>query len=288
MLARTASTLRELLARLRPGGDTGDDARLDASGSRALDPGVLHRLGLERQPFRDNARADELFVDDAVEMQLNMLAQQLRQGDMLPILKGEHGSGKTSLLIQLMARAGDDCHFFVARGEAELTAERVIIDMLRVLVRPVPDDVRECFRELARHLRHMVGDGRPAALVVDDAHLLSDRELGYLLMAHDSLRNALGGHFRLLLAADPAIELRLPSLRSQHLDSGQVSAANVRPLGPRRIGPYLQHRLAAAGYRGPSPFDDDALERIHAAGQGLPRGIEAAAAAELNERREEW
>lgn len=288
MLARTASTLRGLFARLRPGSGYEDDAPLDANGSRALDANVLHMLGLERQPFCDNARADELFVDDAVEMQLNMLAQLLRQGDMLPILKGEPGSGKTSLLIQLMARAGDDCHFFVVRCDTGVTAERVITDMLRVLVRPIPDDVGECFRALARRLRDMTGDGRPAALVVDDAHLLADRELGYLLMAHDSLRKALDGHFRLLLAADPGIELRLPALRSQHLDSGQVSAANVRPLGRRRIGPYLRHRLAAAGYRGPSPFDDQALERIHAAGQGLPRGIEAAAAAELNDRRRDW
>lgn len=287
MLARTASTLRELFARLRPGGD-GEDAPLDGRGTRALETSVLRALGLECQPFRDNARADELFVDDAVEMQLNMLAQQLRQGDMLPILKGEPGSGKTSLLIQLMARANDDCHFFVVRGATGVTAERVIIDMLRVLVRPIPDDVRECFRELARQLRHLVGDGRPAALVVDDAHLVADRELGYLLMAHDSLRKALGGRFRLLLAADPGIELRLSSLRSQHLDSGQVSAGNVRPLNRQRIGPYLHHRLAAAGHRGPSPFDDAALERIHAAGQGLPRGIEAAAASELNARWGDW
>lgn len=288
MLGRTASTLRELFARLRPGGGGDDDEFVDTGATRTLDANVLRMLGLERQPFRDNARADELFVDDAVEMQLNMLAQQLRQGDMLPILKGEPGSGKTSLLIQLMARAGDDCHFFVARGDTGVTAERVITDMLRVLVRPVPDDVGECFRELARRLRDMTGDGRPAALVVDDAHLLADRELGYLLMAHDSLRKALGGQFRLLLAADPGIELRLPSLRSQHLDSGQVSAANVRPLGQQRISPYLLHRLAAAGYRGPSPFDAEALARIHAAGQGLPRGIEAAAAAELNDRWGEW
>lgn len=287
MLTRTASTLRDLFARLRPGGDE-DDASLDAHATRTLDANALRALGLERQPFRDNARAEELFVDDAVEMQLNMLAQQLRQGDMLPILKGEPGSGKTSLLIQLMARANDDCHFFVVRGESGLTAERVIVDMLRVLARPIPDDVRECFRELARQLRGLVGDDRPAALVVDDAHLLADRELGYLLMAHDSLRKALGGRFRLLLAADPGIELRLPSLRSEHLDSGQVSAGNVRPLGRQRIGPYLRHRLAAAGNRGPSPFDDTALERIHAAGEGLPRGIEAAAAAELNARWGEW
>ncbi|MDZ7748046.1 MAG: hypothetical protein U5K43_03695 [Halofilum sp. (in: g-proteobacteria)] len=141
VLERTTSALRELVGRLR-GGDRDDDT---PAPTRTLSDNARRILGLERQPFRDNAGANELFVDDAVEMQLNMLAEQLRTGEMLPVLKGEAGSGKTSLLIQLMARAGEDFHFFVVRGEPGLTAERVIVDMLRVLVRPVPEDRRECF-----------------------------------------------------------------------------------------------------------------------------------------------
>ena len=281
VLERTTSALRDLVDRLRHG--TREDAA-EPTPTRTLSDAARWMLGLERQPFRDNAAADELFVDDAVEMQLNMLAEQLRTGEMLPVLRGERGSGKTSLLIQLMARTGDEFHFFVVRGEPGLTAERVIVDMLRVLVRPVPEDTGECFRELARQLRGIVGEGQPAALVVDDADAIPDRELGHLLMAHDSLRRALGGRFRLLLAADPALELRLPGLRSEQLDAGQVFAANVRPLSRARIGPYLAHRLAMAGYRGELPLDEDTLDDIAANSNGLPRSVETAAAAEINAR----
>lgn len=283
MLERTTSTLRDFVDRLRT---TADDVPAAPAGStRTLEPAVLTALGLRYQPFRDQVSADELFIDDAIEMNLNMLGEQMRSGAMLPVLKGEPGSGKTSLLIQLMARTQDECQFFVCRAQANLTAERIITDMLRLLTRPVPADTAECFRELARRLRALATDEQPAVLVIDDAHVLDDRELGHVLTAYDSLRKALHGRFRLLLATDPALELRLPQLRSEQLDAGQVFAANIRPLGRARIGPYLDHRLQAAGAR-PSdmPFDEALLDRIAAASEALPRSVETAAAAELNAR----
>lgn len=279
LLRRTTTALRDLVDRLR--GETPDPLAAPPA-TRILNQRARTQLGLRRQPFRDNAAAQELFVDDAVEMQLNMLSEHLRSGDMLPMLKGEPGSGKTSFLIQLMARTQGDFHYFVCRAAPEIAAERVIVDMLRVLVRPVPDDPGECFRQLARRLRDMVADGSPAALVVDDAHALSDRELGYLLIAHDSLRKILRGRFRLLLATDPSIELRISALRSEQIDAGQVFAANIRPLNRPRIGPYLECRLRMAGAPGELPLDDAALDRIAATSEGLPRGVETAATAELN------
>lgn len=246
---------------------------------------MLTALGLKHQPFRDHATAAELFVDDAIEMNLNMLAEQMRSGAMLPVLKGEPGSGKTSLLIQLMARAQDECQFFVCRAEPNLSAERIITDMLRLLTRPVPNDTAECFRELARRLRTTVSDEQPAALVIDDAHVLTDRDLGNVLTAYDSLRKALHGRFRILLAADPSLELRLSQLHSEELEAGQVFAANVRPLGRARIGPYLDWRLQVAGARpNDMPFDEDLLDRIAAASEALPPSVETAATAELNAR----
>jgi len=283
VLERTTTALRGLVERLRPHQRDGGEPDARPS-TRTLNRNVCWMLGLGRQPFRDNAPADELFVDDAVEMQLNMLAEQLRTGAMLPLLKGEQGSGKTSLLIQLMARVGDANHFFVVRGTRTLTAQRIILDMLRVLERPIPEDTGECFRHLARQLRDLAADGQPAILVVDDADALEERELAHLLAAHDSLRRALNGRFRMLLAAEPAIELRLSGLHSVQLESGQVFSANVRPLARPRIAPYLAHRLAMAGYGGELPLDDDSLDRISASAGGLPRSVETAAASELNSR----
>lgn len=284
MFETTAETIRNLVDRLRGQRDGNRNESSDEHVGRRLPASTLAALGLQRQPFEDHAVADELFVDDAIEMQVNMLAEQLRSGEMLPLLKGETGSGKTSLLILLIARSNDRFHYFVARGREDLHAEQIIVDMLRLLTRPTPETTRECFRELARRLRSLVSDERPAVLVIDDADRLGDDQLNNLLAAHDSLSRALGGRFRLLLAAQPAIELRLSRLDSEHLDSGRVFATDMRPLVRARIGPYLEQRLAVAGLNGAVPFDDSALDRIARHGGGLPRSIEAAAAAELVRR----
>ncbi|MFW5970077.1 MAG: AAA family ATPase [Halofilum sp. (in: g-proteobacteria)] len=284
MTVGTGRSLRDLVARLLPGDDDQDLAEAAFDGDRRLDTTTLRAIGLNRQPFPEQTAPNALFVDHAVEMQVNALADQIRSGEMVPLLKGETGSGKTSLLIQLMTHHARDYHFFVVRGESSLTAERTIIDMLRVLVRPIPEDLSECFRELARQLRSVVADGRPAVLVIDDADALRDDELNHLLAAHDSLKTALGGRFRILLAASSRFELRVDNLQSRQIDAGRIVATAVRPMQRTRVGPYLRQRLTAAGLQGELPFDDDDLDRIAEAGEGLPRALEAAAASLLNHR----
>lgn len=288
MTANPGRSLRELVARLLPGdeGDGGEVDLVDAAidGDRSLDSAALRAIGLKQQPFPEQTAPNALFVDHAVEMQVNALADQLRSGEMIPLLKGEDGSGKTSLLIQLMTHHARDYHFFVVRGESSLTAERTIVDMLRLLVRPVPEDLSECFRELARQLRKVVADDRPAVLVIDDADALSDEQLNHLLAAHDSLKTALGGRFRILLAASSRFELRVGNLQSRQIEAGRIVATAVRPMQRQRVGPYMQQRLSAAGLDGELPFDDEDLDRIADAGEGLPRALEAAAATLLNRR----
>jgi len=282
MIGRAGTALRRVL----PGkeGRSVDNGSVHTLGTRTIGERACWMLGLQRQPFRDDAAPDELFRDDAIAMPLNALADQLSGGLMLPILRGEAGSGKTSMLIQLMARTGDDYHYFVIRGDPQTAAERVVVDMLRVLVRPVPADSGECFRELARQMRGIVADERPGVLVVDDAHAVSDLELDRLLSVYDKLRGALGGRFRLLLAADPAIEPRLSNLHCEQLDTGEVFTSNVRPLSRNRIPAYLGHRLAMAGYSGELPIEEETLDALASGGATLPRQIEQGAASAINGR----
>ena len=281
-----SGTLREFMARLMPGerSDSDEIATFGEPTSRELRAGTLTQLGLTEQPFHDHAAPEALFADDAIRMQIDALRGQLARGEMIPLLKGEPGSGKTSLLIQLMSGSADSHHFFIIRGQRKLTAERAVSDMLRILVRPVPDDPGECFRELARRLQGVATEDAPAVLVIDRADALPDRELNHLLAVHDSLERALHGHFRILLAADPEFELRIGNLQSRQIDAGQILAMNMRPLQRPRIGPYLEHRLRQAGLAGPLPLEEADLDRIAAEAEPLPRPVEAAAAGLLNRR----
>jgi len=282
MLERASDTLRDALQRLR--GERSEPTDLTAPRTTRLGNAALRSLGLERQPFGDESNGDRLYIDDAIRMQLNILTQQLTTGEVLPLLKGESGSGKTSVLIRLMLEQNTNMHFFVARGYPELTAYRITLDILRVLVRPIPSDPQLCYRELTRRLRKLVRSGEPAVLVIDDADAMPDRELQHLLTLHDSLRKYLDGAFRTLLAGEPGLEGRLAALDSRQLAGGHMIATDVRPLPRARLSHYLVHRLHTAGYTGESPFSDSDLDRILAASGGLPGPTEIAATTLLESR----
>lgn len=282
MLDRATNALRDAVSRLR--GDDGAPADLLASGERQLSLDTRRELGLFDQPFSDQTPPAKLYVDHAIRMQTNVLASQLAENEMLPVVRGESGSGKTSLLIRLMTDHAGDMHFFVARGRAGLEARQIVVDMLRMLVRPVPADPSECYRDLARRLRALVADGLPATLVIDDADCLDDQELQNLLSLHDSLRRTLNGRFRMLLGGGPGLDSRLTELDSEQLRTGQMVTSDVRPLSRPGIASFLEHRLRAVGLDRDNPLTDTDLERIHAASGGLPRDVEIAAAAALEAR----
>lgn len=282
MLDRATNALRDAVNRLR--GDDAEPADLLAGGQWRLSLTTRRELGLFDQPFSDQTSPAKLYVDHAIRMQTNVLASQLGENEMLPVVRGEDGSGKTSLLIRLMTDHATAMHFFVARGRSGLEARQIVVDMLRMLVRPVPADPAECYRDLARRLRALVADGLPAILVIDDADALTDLELQNLLSLHDSLRNTLGGRFRLLLSGQPGLDARLTELDSEQLRAGQMITSDVRPLPRAGIAAFLEHRLRAVGLDGDVPLSDTDLERIHAASGGLPRDVEIAAASALEAR----
>ena len=282
MLERASNTLRAAFERVRGGPSQPPD--LLAAGRRQLSRATLMALGLQRQPFNDHTPPENLYADDAIRMQVGMLARQIADGEVLGLLQGEPGSGKTSLLIRLMSDNGDHVHFFVARGGIALTGERIVTDMLRVLVRPAPADPARAYRELVHRLRRLTTDGHPAALVVDDADRIVDAELQNLVAVNDSLRAALPAGFRLLLAGQPGLESRVADLEGDQPRAGRVVTTGVRPLRAACVGEFLEQRLRLAGLTRSLPLDDADLSAICAQAGGLPRDIEIAATALLESR----
>ncbi|MEM7294138.1 MAG: hypothetical protein AAF420_12195, partial [Pseudomonadota bacterium] len=86
------------------------------SSAAILNDEALRALGLAAQPFCDRPSGHEYFFDPVMQMQLNMLQHNLKFSDMIQVLKGERGSGKTALIIQMLANANDEFQIFVARG----------------------------------------------------------------------------------------------------------------------------------------------------------------------------
>src|SRR6266699_6243036 len=77
----------------------------------------------------------------------------------------------------------------------------------------------------------------------------------------------------IVLAGQPGLADKLASPALTQLRQRVSSVAHLPALNLKEITQYVDHRLSAAGYRGPQLFASDALESIAAISEGIPRNI---------------
>lgn len=241
-------------------------------------------LGLHTQPFCEQPDGQEYFSDAVMKMQLNMLQHNLRFSDMLQILKGDAGSGKTALVIQMLSRANDELQIFIVRGKATLTAPQILLGMLKIFQLPIPDATQTCLELLIDHLKIRLEKNCSSVLIVENAHAISVDTLNQLLAYTDHINEVLDGELRILLVADPVIESILPKLTSAQLRAGKVFISSVRALDRQRTREYLEYRLQQAGFIGDLPFNDKQLRNLYDNTDGIPQQLDTVAASMLNQQ----
>lgn len=246
-----------------------------------LDPATLTGMGIQQQPFQPPAE-DSLFVDESLELQVQMLRHNLRYSNMLQVLCGRPGAGKTTLTISLVRVVNQELELFLVRGERGLTASRIFADLLRALECETTADSATDVATFTRALAAAGSTDTPAALVVDDAHLLERRELEQLLANTVEIDQGTTNGFRLLLVGQVSLRDKLESIESPLLLPGRVYFADIKPLSVEQTSAYLAHRLSGVGATW--PFDDEEVASIAATAGGLPSGIDSAAATTLNHK----
>ena len=249
----------------------------------ALSDQALAAFGLHSQPFSERPAGTDYFTDPVMQMQLNMLQHNIKFSDMLQVLKGDAGSGKTALVVQMLANAHNEFQIFVARGEESLSALQIVSGMLRIFQQPVPDDMDRCVNLLVEHLRIRLDKSLSSVLIIENAHLVAPATLNALFEQTDKINEILDGELRLLLVAEPDIEMLLPELDSKQLRDGKLFISSVRTLDRKRTAEYLTHRLQIAGFKGELPFSGRQLTDLYTNTDGIPQKIDVVAAQMLNQ-----
>src|SRR3569832_765820 len=242
------------------------------AGIEEQDAPHLAKFGLLSEPFTGPAGPNFFYAAANREQRLDLM-QHLAPYSVVLIVIGGAGSGKTMLLQQFIARAGETWRTAVVSVHPGMDGEAFTTAVMNTFGLPMDASIPLERRRtvLIDHLRALRQGARMPILIVDDAqHLDADAmELVLGLCEENETEHLLST----ILFGTPQLQAALARHALSPLQSRVAHNIGVPPLSEHDTGRYLRHRMRAAGARDEGPFTPDMVGKIHAATEGVPAAI---------------
>lgn len=228
--------------------------------------------GFREKPFTIVSDPSFLYMSSKHRIALNYLEYGLRDGIGFILLTGEIGTGKTTLIKQLVQKI---------RGEVEtavifntnVSAEQLLELILEEYEQERPQGGKGSYLDsLNQFLINKHAMGERVLLIVDEAQNLSQDALEEIRML-SNLQTDKASLIQIILVGQPGLRTRLQHPSMSQLSQRIAISYHLRPLDLDETQDYVTHRLKIAGHKDGSLFERDAVEKIFAYSGGIPRSI---------------
>jgi type II secretory pathway predicted ATPase ExeA len=233
----------------------------------------LDHFGLKELPFLITPHT-EFFYDGARRgSMLDALAYAVMHDEGIVKICGEVGSGKTMLCRMLLERLPAYVTT-VYLANPSLSREDILYTIADELNLNLPQDARPSLvvRTLQQHLIESFSAGKRTVILIDEAHAMPSETLEQirLLSNLETNRHKL---LHLVLFGQPELDATLARTDMRQLNERITNHFELHPLLREDIASYLDFRMRAAGYRGPTVFAPEAIKMMAQASCGLTRRI---------------
>ena len=229
-------------------------------------------FGLREKPFDLLPNPDFLYPSKAHKRAQTYLSHGVRERAGFILLTGEVGSGKTTLIRNMLRSELQSCVL------AKVFNTKV--DSLQLLMQINSDfgletdgrDKAALLRELNDFLIEQYAQRRHAVLIIDEAQNLSSEILEEIRML-SNLETDRDKLLQIILVGQPQLRDILARPELLQLRQRIQINCNLQPLGPAEVREYIEFRLEKAGNREALILDEDAVEAVAAYSHGIPRLI---------------
>jgi len=232
----------------------------------------LDYFGLNEPPFRITPHTDFFFAGANRGATLEALLYAISHDEGIVKVTGEVGSGKTMLCRVLMERLPEQVETIYLANPSLARDEILfaIADELKVDL--ANDRPSRLMRALLEHLIALYAEGRRVVVLIDEAHAMPRETLEEirLLSNLETNRHKL---LQIVLFGQPELDDHLNTAALRQLMERITHGFCLEPLVRGDIERYIDFRMRAAGYRGPSVFSANAVRLIADASEGLTRRI---------------
>lgn len=228
---------------------------------------------LEGEPFRLSPDHRFSFAHHSYANAKAYLEYALSQGEGIIAVTGQAGTGKTTLINDLLEEIDHRNRLVATLTSVQLDLEHLIKQIVSSFGLQCADDsINLCLNELEEFLIQRYKSGKTAVLIVDEAQGLTPSSLEELrLLSNLQYDNRLLLQV-FLIGQDRLLEMiEMPGM--EHLQQRLIAASSLQPLDLDETVSYLEYRLIQVGWQGDPAIDEEAIRVIHGYSGGIPRRI---------------
>ena len=230
--------------------------------------------GMQREPFTADGPSAFSYMPLQWEQQMGLLQHLSWHSQVVLLVTGLSGIGKTTLLNQFVQVVSDKYHVLKLQGNETLGPDQLLKLLSERLGLGAAQQSGVTLQEqVVSQLAVMHSSKQTLLLVVDDAHYLPSATLTLILNLASpkaEIPTALHG----VLFGGPQLEANMADITSQHLDEDLTHTVRIEPLNLEATDKYVQQGLHQAGYiQGDSLFEETEIVDIYHASGGIPANI---------------
>jgi len=230
-------------------------------------------FGFREEPFRNTPDPDFFFMSRAHREVLVSLLFAIQERRGFCAIAGEIGSGKTTLVRQLLRLLSPSVKTAVILNP-KVSASSLLAEIVRDFgIQGACRTKAECFDKLNRFLLNGLAEGQNAVILIDEAQWLSPRVLDELRML-SNLETVKQKLLQIVLVGQPELKGILEDSRLRQLRQRLTFFLELKGLGVEEMRAYVQHRLEKASLDETKvSLDEVVFKELFSATRGIPRLI---------------
>jgi len=248
---------------------------IPANNNNALIEQLKGHFGLSGDPF---ASISNVFYEGAQRKHcLETLRHLATFGDMVLLLTGDPGSGKSTLIRQFQKTQIDELRVFAVDAEAELSASSNsfhavtkfadLVQLTKVSDEPLQQTVARLVQNLDKHFD---SEGERTLLIIDNADKLPTKELQIYISCFRDLPPETGA---VMLFSGLNSLLQFTKQETSVSADEWVHQIQVKALLQEEQVEYLQQRLQKVGFNQKLKLTDSQMKHLVEVSKGLPGRI---------------
>ena len=232
----------------------------------SLSQDSLDYLKINKQPFAADILTQETFFSfPALNKIIENLQHQVQFSDLLLIIEGPYGSGKTSLFRNLLLHDIENTKSLPILAEAT--------DTLVQIQQKISEHLQDLgdANHLDDNLKSLESFNQTPLVIIDNCHVLSDTTLQELIRYKDQLKNDHDINLKFILFANNGISNTLQNISA--LDSNQMYVQSMPEYSGALTAELISHKLKKADYTGDILLNENELQLIDKKSQLTPLSI---------------